>query len=238
VDRVVPVSPAAGSSRSLASGAGTGRSASLPPAGRSLQKEDDDDKLVRADLEQDRPHRPSIPQARNALVAAAQRSAAPGWRRSGGAGEGLADTGGTTMTTRSASARYDGLGKEGRGHVSLQSGVLTEQPYGFGTRFGEEPGTNPEELVAAAHAACFTMALSFALAKEGYGDGTLETTARVTLDKDGDGFTVTRSALSLEATVPGIDPARFEEIAQGAKAGCPISKLLKAEITLDHRLSS
>jgi osmotically inducible protein OsmC len=142
------------------------------------------------------------------------------------------------MTTRSASARYDGLGKEGRGHVSLQSGVLIEQPYSFGTRFGEEPGTNPEELVAAAHAACFTMALSFALAKEGYGDGTLETTARVTLEKDGDGFSVTRSALSLEATVPGIDPARFEEIALGAKAGCPISKLLKAEISLDHRLSN
>ena len=141
------------------------------------------------------------------------------------------------MTTRTASARYDGLGKEGRGSVSLQSGVLAEQPYGFGTRFGEEPGTNPEELVAAAHASCFTMALAFALAKEGFSDGTLETTARVTLEKDGDGFTITRSALSLAATVPGIDPARFAEVAEGAKAGCPISKLLKAEISLEHRLS-
>ncbi len=81
------------------------------------------------------------------------------------------------MITRSASARYQGFGKEGRGHVSLQSGVLTEQPYGFGTRFGEEPGTNPEELIAAAHAACFTMALSFQLAGAGYSDGTLETIA-------------------------------------------------------------
>lgn len=141
------------------------------------------------------------------------------------------------MTTRTASARYDGLGKEGRGSVSLQSGVLAEQPYGFGTRFGEEPGTNPEELVAAAHASCFTMALAFALAKEGFSDGTLETTARVTLEKDGDGFTITRSALQLDATVPGIDPARFAEVAEGAKAGCPISKLLKAEISLEHRLS-
>jgi lipoyl-dependent peroxiredoxin len=141
------------------------------------------------------------------------------------------------MTTRTASARYDGFGKDGRGHVSLGSGVLSEQPYGFGTRFGEEPGTNPEELVAAAHASCFTMALSFALAKAGHGDGTLETTARVTLEKDGDGFKISRSALSLVATVPGIDPARFEEIAQGAKAGCPISKLLNAEITLEHRLN-
>ena len=141
------------------------------------------------------------------------------------------------MTTRTASARYDGLGKEGRGSVSLQSGVLADQPYGFGTRFGEEPGTNPEELVAAAHASCFTMALAFALAKEGFSDGTLETTARVTIEKDGDGFTITRSALSLEATVPGIDPARFAEVAEGAKAGCPVSKLLKAEIGLEHRLS-
>ena len=141
------------------------------------------------------------------------------------------------MTTRTASARYDGLGREGKGHLSLQSGVLTDQPYDFGTRFGDTPGTNPEELIAAAHAACFTMALSFALAKEGFAEGTLETDARVTLEKDGDGFSVTRSDLSLVATVPGIDPAKFEEVAQGAKAGCPISKLLKAEITLEAKLN-
>ena len=142
------------------------------------------------------------------------------------------------MTTRTASARYEGFGKDGRGFVSTQSGVLADQPYGFGTRFGEEPGTNPEELIGAAHAACFTMALSFALAKEGLADGTLETTAKVTLDKEGEGFRVTRSALSLVATVPGIDTERFAAIAADAKANCPISKLLNAEITLDHSLES
>ncbi|MEP9401616.1 OsmC family protein [Sphingomonas sp. VNH70] len=138
---------------------------------------------------------------------------------------------------RSASARYEGLGKDGKGHVSTQSGVLADQPYGFNTRFEDGKGTNPEELIAAAHASCFTMALSFALAGAGYGDGTLETTAKVTLDKDGDGFKVSKSALTLTATVPGIDPTKFEEIAAGAKAGCPISKLLNAEITLEHTLN-
>ncbi len=137
---------------------------------------------------------------------------------------------------RSASARYEGLGKDGKGHVSTQSGVLDEQQYGFNTRFEDGKGTNPEELIAAAHASCFTMALSFALAGAGYSDGTLETTAKVSLDKDGDGFKVTKSALTLKANVPGIDPAKFEEIAAGAKAGCPISKLLNADITLDHTL--
>ncbi|PCD01534.1 OsmC family peroxiredoxin [Sphingomonas spermidinifaciens] len=142
------------------------------------------------------------------------------------------------MTTRSASAKYEGLGKEGKGHVSLQSGVLKDQFYGFNTRFADEPGTNPEELVAAAHASCFTMALSFALAGAGYTDGTLETTAKVTLDKDGDGFKITRSALTLAAQVGGIEPAEFERIAGEAKAGCPISKLLNAEITLEHTLNA
>ena len=142
------------------------------------------------------------------------------------------------MFTRTASARYDGFGKDGKGHVSTQSGVLADQPYGFNTRFGDEPGTNPEELIAAAHAACFTMALSFALAKAGHGDGTLETTARVKLDKDGEGFKVSRSDLQLEATVHGIDPQRFAAIAEEAKANCPISKLLNAEITLEHRLAA
>ncbi|KQN40517.1 osmotically inducible protein OsmC [Sphingomonas sp. Leaf407] len=137
---------------------------------------------------------------------------------------------------RSASARYEGLGKDGKGHVSTQSGVLADQQYGFNTRFEDGKGTNPEELIAAAHASCFTMALSFALAGAGYSDGTLETTAKVSLDKDGDGFKVTKSALMLKAKVPGIEPAKFEEIAAGAKAGCPISKLLNAEITLDHTL--
>jgi osmotically inducible protein OsmC len=139
--------------------------------------------------------------------------------------------------TRTATARYQGLGKEGKGSISTQSGVLNNQGYGFGTRFGDVPGTNPEELIAAAHAACFTMALGFALAKEGFTDGTLETKARVTLEQEGEGFRVSRSDLSLDARVPGIDEPRFAEIAQGAKANCPISKLLKAEIGFDYRLT-
>jgi osmotically inducible protein OsmC len=141
------------------------------------------------------------------------------------------------MTTRTGSARYQGFGKDGQGHVSTQSGVLSDQPYGFGTRFGDEPGTNPEELIAAAHASCFTMALSFALAKEGFADGTLETNAKVTLDKEGDGFRISRSDLTLDARIDGIDEARFAAIAADAKANCPVSKLLNAEITLQHRLN-
>ena len=142
------------------------------------------------------------------------------------------------MITRTASARYEGFGKEGKGHVSTQSGVLDDQPYGFNTRFESEPGTNPEELIAAAHASCFTMALSFALAKEGLTDGTLETTARVKLDKEGGGFTISRSDLSLTATVAGIDQERFAAIAADAKANCPVSKLLKAEIGFEFTLNA
>jgi osmotically inducible protein OsmC len=141
------------------------------------------------------------------------------------------------MITRTASARYEGFGKDGKGHVSSQSGVLSDTNYGFNTRFEDGAGTNPEELIAAAHAACFTMALSFALAREGFSDGTLETKAAVKLDKDGDGFSITRSDLTLSASVPGIDADKFAEIAAGAKANCPVSKLLKAEITLTHTLS-
>ena len=142
------------------------------------------------------------------------------------------------MSTRTASARYSGFGKEGKGHISTQSGVLTDQFYGFNTRFEDEPGTNPEELIAAAHASCFTMALSFKLADAGYEDGTLETTSTVTLEKDDGGFTVTKSALKLDAKVPGIDQAKFDELAGEAKAGCPISKLLNCEITLEKTLSN
>ncbi len=141
------------------------------------------------------------------------------------------------MFTRTASARYEGFGKDGRGHVSTKSGVLSDTPYSFGTRFGEEAGTNPEELIAAAHASCFTMALSFALAKEGFSDGKLETTARVKLEQDGAGWKVSRSDLTLDATVTGIDEGRFAELAEEAKANCPISKLLNAEMKLEHRLS-
>ena len=141
------------------------------------------------------------------------------------------------MTTRSGSARYDGFGKDGQGQVSTQSGVLTNQRYGFGSRFEDGPGTNPEELIAAAHASCFTMALSFALDKAGFSGGSLETTAKVTLDKQGDGFTITRSELDLVATIDGIDPEDFARIAADAKANCPVSKVLNAEITLTHRLN-
>jgi osmotically inducible protein OsmC len=141
------------------------------------------------------------------------------------------------MTIRTATAHYEGLGQAGKGSVSTQSGVLEDQPYDFTTRFGEEPGTNPEELIAAAHASCFTMALSFALAGAGYEDGTLDTKAAVTLVKDGAGFKVSRSALMLTADVPGIEPDEFARIAGEAKAGCPISKLLNCEITLEHTLA-
>ncbi|GGD68044.1 OsmC family protein [Croceicoccus mobilis] len=136
------------------------------------------------------------------------------------------------MTVNTATARYEGLGKEGKGHVATKSGAL-DAPYGFMTRFEDAPGTNPEEMIAAAHASCFTMATSFALAKAGHEDGTLETSCDVTLEKDGDGFKVSKSALTLKGKVPGLDKAKFEELAAGAKEGCPISKLLDCEITLE-----
>jgi osmotically inducible protein OsmC len=136
------------------------------------------------------------------------------------------------MTVNTATAHYEGLGKTGKGHVRSRSGVI-DAPYGFGTRFGGEPGTNPEEMIAAAHASCFTMATSFALAGAGHSDGTLETECRVTLEPDGDSFKVTKSELKLTGKVPGIDREAFEKLAQGAKAGCPISKLLNCEITLE-----
>jgi osmotically inducible protein OsmC len=138
------------------------------------------------------------------------------------------------MITRSARARYQGMGKDGQGWISTQSGVLNEQRYGFTTRFENEPGTNPEELIAAAHAGCFTMALSFGLAKEGVTEGTLETEARVTLDKEGEGFRITRSDLTLTADV-ALDEARLRELAEEAKKNCPVSKVLNAETTLDVR---
>ena len=141
------------------------------------------------------------------------------------------------MSTRMATARYDGFGKDGKGHVSTGSGVLKEQAYDFGTRFGDEPGTNPEELIAAAHAACFTMALSFALAKAGYSEGRLNTEARVKLEQEGGGFKISRSDLVLSASIDGIDEARFQELAADAKANCPVSKLLNAEISLEASLN-
>lgn len=137
--------------------------------------------------------------------------------------------------TRTATARYDGTGKNGQGALTTQSGVLQDQRYGFNTRFGDERGTNPEELIAAAHAGCFTMALSFALAKEGITDARLETTARVTLEQDGDSFKVSRSDLDLTADVPGLDQDKLRDLAEDAKKNCPISKLLNADMDLTVR---
>ena len=134
--------------------------------------------------------------------------------------------------TRFATARYDGTGKDGKGSLTTQSGVLQDQRYGFQSRFEDGPGTNPEELIAAAHAGCFTMALSFGLAREGITDARLETTARVKLEQDGEGFTVTRSDLTLTADVPDLGEERVRALAEEAEKNCPISKLLKAEIGL------
>ena len=137
------------------------------------------------------------------------------------------------MITRTATARYEGLGKTGKGWISTQSGVLEDSRYGFNTRFEGEPGTNPEELIAASHAGCFTMALSFALAGAGHSEGRLETEAKVKLDQDGAGFTISRSDLRLTASVPGIEEAELRRLAEEAKQNCPISKVLNAETTLD-----
>ena len=132
-----------------------------------------------------------------------------------------------------ATAKYEGLGKDGKGHVSTQSGALKDQPYGFNTRFDNQPGTNPEEQIAAAHASCFTMALSFGLAKLGYSKGSLASKVDITLVKDGDGFAVTKSEIKLDAKVPGMNGADFEKAAVEAKLTCPISKLLNCDVTLD-----
>jgi lipoyl-dependent peroxiredoxin len=139
--------------------------------------------------------------------------------------------------TRTASAHWQGTGKDGKGTLTTQSGVLSTTPYGFNTRFGDTKGTNPEELLAAAHAGCFSMALAFALTVAGFTPQSIATTARVTLESDGPGFKISRSALALEASVPGVSREQFETIAQGAKAGCPLSKVLNAEITLEWTLT-
>ncbi|WP_420145218.1 OsmC family protein [Sphingobium sp.] len=137
---------------------------------------------------------------------------------------------------RSGSAVWTGGLKDGKGTISTQSGALDAYPYGFATRFEGVPGSNPEELIAAAHASCFTMALSLILGEAGLTAEKMETTAVVSLDKLDDGFAVTASKLTLKATIPGTDDATFQELAAKAKAGCPISKLLKADISLDAEL--
>lgn len=139
---------------------------------------------------------------------------------------------------RTASANWTGGLKDGKGNLSTQSGILNTTPYGFGTRFENEPGTNPEELIAAAHAGCFTMALSAQLGEAGMTAESLRTTAAVTLDKVDDGFAITAIHLDLTAKIPGADRAKFEEAANKAKTGCPVSKLFKANITLDARLET
>ena len=127
--------------------------------------------------------------------------------------------------------------KDGRGTVSAESGVLSNAPYNFSMRFENEKGTNPEELIAAAHAACFSMALSLFLGNAGMTAESISTTATVTLEKVGDAFTVTSSHLDTTVKIPNADQAKFQQAAEGAKAGCPISRLLNTKITLDAKLA-
>jgi osmotically inducible protein OsmC len=138
---------------------------------------------------------------------------------------------------RSASAVWHGTLKEGKGTISTQSGTLKDTQYSFGARFAEGVGTNPEELIAAAHAGCFTMALSAQLTEAGFQPDTLETKAVLTLDLHGEAPTITKIHLTNTSKIPGIDKAKFDELAGKAKAGCPVSRVLKAaEITLDATL--
>jgi lipoyl-dependent peroxiredoxin len=139
--------------------------------------------------------------------------------------------------TRTARAEWQGTGKEGKGTLTTQSGVLSATPYGYNTRFGDQKGTNPEELVGAAHAGCFAMALAFGLQGAGFTPTRLAVSAAVTIEPEGAGFKISKSALKLEATVPNIARDQFQKLAEGAKAGCPVSKVLNAEITLDWQLA-
>jgi len=136
----------------------------------------------------------------------------------------------------SGSAVWSGGLKDGKGAISTKSGALKDYPYGFASRFEGRPGTNPEELIGAAHAGCFTMALSLMLGEAQLTAERMETTAEVTLDKVDDGFAITAVHLTLTAKIPGASEAQFEELTAKAKAGCPVSKLLKADISLDARL--
>jgi lipoyl-dependent peroxiredoxin len=143
------------------------------------------------------------------------------------------------MFEKKASVHWDGAGKTGQGKVSTETGALQGYPYGVASRFADDrKGTNPEEILGAAHAACFTMFFAVSCEKAGIAVKSIDTTAAVRLVKDGDGFKIDRIALTMEAAVPGIDEARFKELADGAKKGCPLSKALAAvpEITLDAKL--
>ncbi|HKO67581.1 MAG TPA: OsmC family protein [Burkholderiaceae bacterium] len=142
------------------------------------------------------------------------------------------------MTIKRASAVWKGGIKDGAGTMSTETGVLKDAPYGFKSRFENGKGTNPEELIGAAHAGCFSMALSLMLGNEGLTPDRIETQAEITLEKVGEGFEITASHLKVVAKISGADQAKFERIANKAKEGCPVSKLLKAKITMDARLES
>src|SRR5690349_10515957 len=133
-------------------------------------------------------------------------------------------------------AVWEGGIKDGKGAISTASGALQAAPYGFASRFEGKPGTNPEELIGAAHAGCFTMALSLILGEAGLTAEKMETKAEVTLDKVADGFAITAIHLDLQARIPGADKTKFEELANKAKAGCPVSKVLNTNITLTTTL--
>ncbi len=141
------------------------------------------------------------------------------------------------MKTQGSAVWRGGI-KDGKGAISTKSGALNEYPYGFGSRFEGKPGTNPEELIGAAHAGCFTMALSLILGEAKLTAEQMDTTAEVTLEKVDDGFAITAVHLMLKAKIPGADEKTFQELAAKAKAGCPVSKLFKANITLDASLLS
>jgi lipoyl-dependent peroxiredoxin len=137
---------------------------------------------------------------------------------------------------RKAKAIWHGTGRAGNGNLTTDSGVLDSTPYSFKTRFENEKGTNPEELIAAAHAGCFTMALAFQLQGAGFTPTELITDAAVSLDPEGQGFRISRSALTLRAKVPDLDQATFDRLAGDAEKNCPVSKVLNAAITLDAKL--
>ena len=139
---------------------------------------------------------------------------------------------------RKASAIWQGSLKDGKGSISTESGVLKQSQYSFSTRFENGIGTNPEELLAAAHAGCFSMAFSAELGKAGFTPTSIQTTATITLDKTDAGFSITESHLEMTAKIPGIDQDKFTAIANGAKAGCPVSRLYKANISLDAKLEA
>lgn len=138
---------------------------------------------------------------------------------------------------RTANAHWSGGLKDGKGTISSQSGVLSNTAYSFAKRFENEPGTNPEELIAAAHAACFSMALSGQLANAGMTADAIDTKATLTLEKTDAGFTITAIHLDVTAKIPGADQAKFTEAAENAKKGCPVSRVLNAKITMDARLA-